>query len=121
MTNTKKFNLLLDDVRTLNEVYEMTKDIDYKNNEWIIAEDYHEFIKLIEDKYKQNSILPEIISFDHDIGEDYTGKDCAKWFIDFCIDNNLQIPKIKIHSMNPIGKQNIANLFSDYQRYINKV
>jgi len=117
MINPIKYNLLLDDVRAINEVYEMTKDSDYKNNEWILVKDYPEFIKIIEDKYKQYCILPEIISFDHDIGEDYTGKDCAKWFIDFCFDNNLEIPKIKIHSMNPIGKQNIANLFDDYKKY----
>jgi len=101
-----KYNLLLDDVRTINEVYEMTKDVDYKNNEWLLAKDYPEFIKIIEDNYKQNCILPEIISFDHDIGEYYTGKDCAKWFIDFCIDNKLDIPKIKIHSMNPVEIHN---------------
>jgi len=107
-------------VRTVNEVFEMTKDLEYKDNELLLVKDYPEFIKIIKDNYKQNNALPEIISFDHDIGEDYTGKDCAKWFIDFCIDNKLEIPKIKIHSLNPVGKQNIANLFSDYQKFSKK-
>jgi hypothetical protein len=57
---------------------------------WSIVRSYDQFIEWI----NQNG-LPNLISFDHDLGDvkdndyEYTGMDCAKWLVDYCLDNNL--------------------------------
>ena len=100
--------------------------------EWTIIRNYYDFVKIIE-----KNGLPEIISFDHDLGpvafqkalgisirpfnkiqeEEKTGYDCAKWIIDYCDKNNLQLPKYTVHSMNFIGKQNIITLLERYKEW----
>lgn len=76
---------------------------------------YNEFTKWI-----TNNGLPDAICFDHDLGcdsqeiEEKTGYDCAKWLVDYCIDNNLKIPLYNIQSANPIGKDNINNLLKSF-------
>ena len=46
-----------------------------------------------------------------------TGYHCAKWLIEYCIDNNEKLPaEIYIHSMNPAGSMNIKSLFETYYK-----
>ena len=116
-----KYNLYLDDFRNPSDSAYYLKNNIYLKLEWVVVRNYNEFVKCIE----KNGI-PEIISFDHDLADihyDYqtdlssekTGYDCAKWFIDYIIDNNLQLPKkILIHSMNLVGSKNIKSLFDSY-------
>jgi hypothetical protein len=93
--------------------------------EWVL--NYEQFVQWIE-KFG----LPNIISFDHDLAdEDYTpeeyqnsrdyqektGMDCAKWLIDYCIDNNCELPKFYIHSANPVGADNIRGILNNYLKY----
>jgi len=106
----------------------------YIQKEWIVVRNYHAFISLIEGKG-----IPEIISFDHDLADEHydyqehldgdyydimtekTGYHCAKWLIDYCIDNNKELPAtILIHSMNPAGSLNIKSLFDTYYKYHEK-
>ncbi len=53
-----------------------------------------------------------VVSLDHDLGEDIpTGYDLVKWiYKDIAIDENFR-PQISflIHSMNPVGRENMAN------------
>jgi len=105
----------------------------YIQKEWIVVRNYHAFISLIEGKG-----IPEIISFDHDLADEHydyqehldgdyydimtekTGYHCAKWLIDYCIDNNRELPAtILIHSMNPAGSMNIKSLFQSYFKVMN--
>ncbi|CAN5465015.1 hypothetical protein BH10BAC1_BH10BAC1_11570 [soil metagenome] len=58
--------------------------------------------------------LPDAICFDHDLGEDESGFDCAKWLVEYCMDNSLKLPKYKIQSANPVGKDNIDGLFKSF-------
>ncbi len=80
--------------------------------------------------------LPDGICFDHDLSIEHyglesksdfiwqeyyrtvdremTGYDCAKWLVDFCIDNNLKLPLWNVQSMNPVGKENINSLLNNY-------
>ncbi len=90
-----------------------------------------EFVKYLEDTYKKSHKLPDVISFDHDLdtehynsdmyssnAQDYdrhykhfkhnTGLDCAKWLTSFCVDKGIRLPLINVHSMNPVGAQNIC-------------
>ena len=82
---------------------------------WVMT--YDEFINHI----KING-LPEVIFFDHDLGEEgeLTGFDCAKWLVDYCIDNDLELPKWVIQSANPVGVDNINGLLVGYLKFRNK-
>lgn len=128
------YNLFLDDYRHPKDCFEYTHQSIYLIEDWIVVRNYDCFVKHIE-----SHGLPEIISFDHDLAsehynpdlhgsetynelydsfEEKTGYDCAKWLIDYCIDNNIELScLIYIHSMNPYGSQNIKSLFDTYYKY----
>lgn len=80
---------------------------------------YREFVRWIEENG-----LPDAVCFDHDLEnfhtgksgfKEYTGYDCAKWLVDYCLDNNLDLPKWNIQSANPAGKENIKKLLENYE------
>ena len=50
-----------------------------------------------------------IIDFDHDLGEGKTGYDVAKWLVEY-----NYFGKFHIHSMNPVGANNIRQLLKHY-------
>lgn len=85
--------------------------------------------------------LPDAISFDHDLADSHytpeyfwdnyeeskkyqewnsknhtekTGMDCAKWLVDYCMDNKKMLPEIFVHSANPVGADNIKGLLYNY-------
>lgn len=68
--------------------------------------------------------LPNAICFDHDLGIDETGEnngyDCAKWLVDYCLDNNKQLPLWNIQSANPVGKDNIDGVLRSYKKYFER-
>jgi len=70
---------------------------------------YADFVEYI----TQNG-LPDFISFDHDLGEDESGYDCAKYLVEYCIEYNLPLPKFSVHSQNPVGKENIERLLNNF-------
>lgn len=45
------------------------------------------------------------VTFDY--GKEMTGFDCAKWLIQYCIDQNHKFPEYQVHSMNPVGSKRI--------------
>lgn len=52
-------------------------------------------------KYIITNGLPDLISFDHDLGSGIEkGSECAKWLKQYCVKNKLQFPKYYIHSAN---------------------
>ena len=95
---------------------------------------YREFVDWI----KFNG-LPDAICFDHDLGmevaikarekgmskresrklkqKEMTGMDCAKWLVDYCIDNQLALPLYNIQSANPVGKDNIDGLLQNFIKH----
>ena len=81
---------------------------------WV--KNFDEFKEYI-DKYG----LPRVICFDHDLGE--TGKNerngltCAIYLIEYCLNNNLDIPKYCCQTSNPVGKQNISSLLDNYHKH----
>lgn len=75
--------------------------------------------------------LPNCISFDHDLAHEHyvigdgekTGYTFAKWFCDYVIDNNLDIPVdfcYHVHSMNPVGAENIRCYMENFLKYYRK-
>ena len=63
--------------------------------------------------------LPELISFDNDLGEEKEGYDCAKWLVEYCMDRNLPLPKWQVHSANPVARNNINSLLNNYKKPYN--
>lgn len=119
----KKYNLFLDDFRHPYDcICYMDNKFIYSQFKWIIVKDYNQFV----DKINELG-LPELISFDHDLADEHyapedryddydvfsqgfkekTGLDCAKWLVQYCKDNELNLPKFEIHSMNKTGAKNI--------------
>jgi hypothetical protein len=127
--NQKKVALYLDDIRIVTEEIP-----DYR---WVIVKDYKEFCSFITEFYKNNSRLPDLISFDHDLADEHmdyyhnnppfsqiryeefkekTGLHCAKWLTTLCDKNNIDLSKIRlaVHSHNPIGANNIQQWLNFY-------
>jgi len=92
---------------------------------------YDEFVEWI-----TKNGLSEAVLFDHDLGLpnhisrvnsgmskraskklkpiEKTGFDCAKWLVEYCMDNNKQLPLYNIQSANPVGKENIDGLLKSF-------
>lgn len=51
-----------------------------------------------------------VVDFDHDLGEDKTGYDIAKWLIE----EYHYTASFRIHSMNSVGANNIRQLLKHY-------
>lgn len=94
-----KIILYLDDLRPTPEGFERVYD-------------YEEFIAFI-----SKNGMPEFISFDHDLGLGKTGLDCAKWLVEFCLDNQVPLPEFTVHSQNPVGKENIEMLLNNLKKF----
>lgn len=102
------YNIFLDDER-------FPSDKDPK--QYKIVRNYDSFVQLINE-----SGIPEFIRFDHDIqdfknGEERTGYTCAKYLVEYMMDNNLTQKIIfDIHSQNFEGARNIRNLLNNFNR-----
>ena len=124
------YNLFLDDMRVPQDVFNYTGNPIFLKEDWVIVRSYDEFVKYIEEKG-----LPETVTFDHDLAdvhygvqdhvdqdyydlcEEKTGYHCALWMINYCLDNELKLPKrVYIHSMNGVGARNINSLFTTYEK-----
>ena len=133
-------NLLwLDDLR--NPFIDEEKRVPIGNDKWNInwVLNYEQFVQWIE-IYG----LPDAISFDHDLADEHytpeyfwddyeeskkfqewrgktyqekTGMDCAKWLVDFCMDNKVELPKFYVHSANPVGADNIRGLLNNFIKH----
>jgi len=85
--------------------------------------------------------LPDYISFDHDLADEHytppkywndyqaskeyqdaqdykekTGLDCAKMVVEYCMDNNLELPHYFSHSANPVGRDNILHYLNNFKK-----
>lgn len=121
------YNLFLDDERLPHRVTWIT----LPSGPWVCVKNYNQFVNYI----KQHGI-PDFVSFDHDLADEHypagiaktkpeydkykekTGYDCAKWLIEYCMDNNKQFPKYDVHSMNPVGKINIKSIIESFKSTI---
>lgn len=130
--------LWLDDVRDPND-----PDIDWlvfspigRDVSVVWVKSYTEFVK-----YITENGLPDGICFDHDLGklteiellklgyskaearkrknEEKTGYDCAKWLVDFCMNNHIKsLPAWNMQSANPVGRENIDKILSNFKKFL---
>lgn len=76
---------------------------------------YDEFVNWLNLSVNDKEILfPALVCFDHDLGEEKSGMDCAKYLVNFCIENNLELPQYTCHSSNPVGRENILSYLNSY-------
>ena len=97
------------------------KDIEINRKEWQVVRSFDEFVAWIE-----TNGLPDFISFDHDLGlldeqsEELNGMTCAKWLVNYCLDNDLKLPDFVVHSSNPAGAKNIEGLLKGFGEWMIK-
>lgn len=87
---------------------------DYSNITWV--KNYIDFCEHLD-----KNGLPSVVSFDHDLGlsfiEIFSGYDCAKYLVEYCIDRRLQLPEFYVHSQNPAGRENILSILNNYKKH----
>lgn len=129
------YNLFLDDKRTPQSAATYMHP-DYGDmllrKEWLTCKNYNQFVDAI-----TNKGLPEWIAFDHDLADihysvvdttdwteyyqredrEMTGYDCAKWLVEYCIENKKLLPNYFIHSMNDVGLHNIKSYLENYKKH----
>ena len=74
----------------------------------------------MENKKHQEVICGDIKTNKEDTFKEKTGYECAKWLVEYLDSNNLPVPIIYVHSMNPVGSQKIVEVFNDYKKYLNE-
>ena len=129
--------LWLDDIRdpfTDNWIRDYAPRFIDRSSDIVWVKSYDEFTKWI----KANG-MPEMISFDHDLGEDVarakvvkglskrqarmqkretlSGFDCTKWLVDYCLDNDIKLTRWAVHSANPVGAKNISSLLINLEKH----
>jgi hypothetical protein len=101
------YALFLDDIRFPPE-----------KGTWVIARNFAQAVNIV-----LKNGYPKFISFDHDLGDDSpTGYDFAKWLVERDLDVH-DMPKdfsFTVHSANPVGAQNIANVLNRYLQFKNE-
>jgi len=129
MEIVKTYKLFLDDIRDPKEAFSYTGFQDFLKDDWKIVRNYDQFIGFIGRNWEYHKAFPSIIAFDHDLADEHygapstaifkekTGMDCAKWLVDFCIDNELALPSWISHSMNPAGRDNINLFLQNFKRH----
>jgi hypothetical protein len=118
-----KKNIYLDDVRTP------------ENEGWIVVRDYDEFVSTVTSIGLENI---ELISLDHDLGdgamteyysnvksnytldynniEEKTGYDVCKFLVEHSMNIEVSLPKVVVHSANPIGAANMMGYINNYYK-----
>ena len=107
------YKLFLDDIRDVKMVYRNLRDEDF-----IIVRNFKDFKKII----IENG-LPELISFDNDLGLDENeniaedGYAAAKWLV---YESGLDLRNLKfnVHSANPVASQQIQSLLDNYIKHL---
>lgn len=61
---------------------------------------------------------PNAICLDHDLGEEKSGYDIAKYIVDRCINECRELPLFASQSANPVGRENILGLLNRYKKFI---
>jgi hypothetical protein len=125
------YKLFLDDER----IPEQVKWVQLPLAPWAIVRSYAAFVSII-----QKHGIPSFVTFDHDLAEEHyrpsmynpdkhytqyytdgtfkekTGYDCAKWLCEYCAEKNVDFPEYTVHSMNPIGRENIHSIIQSYKK-----
>ncbi|MFY4731231.1 cyclic-phosphate processing receiver domain-containing protein [Nitrospira sp. BLG_2] len=80
--------------------------------------DYHIHVRTAEDAIAllETGKVTKI-SLDHDLGQVKTGYDVAKWIEENAIKGTLTKLCIRVHTQNPVGRQNICAACQNAMKY----
>lgn len=121
------YNIFLDDIRVPEDV----TWIKLPTVEWLIVRNYEEFRNTIVSKG-----IPTFVTYDHDLSDQHyqpittlnqnnieyhkyrekTGYECAQFLVNQCMNKAIKHPRFAVHSMNPVGRQNIVSYINSYNR-----
>ncbi|NER14711.1 hypothetical protein GWK08_14740 [Leptobacterium flavescens] len=109
------YNLFLDDLRTVDMVYDKQMEDNFK-----VVRTCADFISCI-----QENGLPDFISFDNDLGLDANGTlapdgyAAAKWLV---FDSGLDLSglRFRVHSANPVAAAQIQGLLDNYLKHLDQ-
>ena len=122
-----KYNIFLDDTRVPTDVTWANIPAD---QHYSLVRSYKEFVDLITLRRE----VPKYVCYDHDLADTHyghglnnneipyesykekTGYDAAKWLVNYCMERGIKHPSYVVHSMNPIGKQNIESYINSYNK-----
>lgn len=118
------YNLFLDDLREpwsatycpiIQETGKFTGSVNglYLDRKWVIVRSVQEFRDML-----VSGGMPDLVSFDHDLAwehyqgaiDENTGVHAATFLCDYANSHDLPLPKWFVHSMNPVGSENIASV-----------
>jgi len=128
-------NIFLDDIRQPKDV----TWVELPLVEWIVVKNYNDFTRVI-----SSFGVPTRVTFDHDLADEHyqeyvwnnhpnninkgkfrydqmkerTGYDCAKWLVYYCIERGVSFPEYYVHTLNPIGKENIISYIENFKKSI---
>lgn len=120
-----KYYIFLDDVRKPSDV----TWVDLPMKTYTVVRSYKEFRDII-----WNQGIPKFVAYDHDLSdahyghglngdkidydkyEEKTGYDCCKFLVNECTKLGVKHPPYVVHSMNPVGKQNIISYVETYNK-----
>lgn len=107
------YKLFLDDIRDVPMVYK-----NLTNEDFLIVRNFDDFKQVIIEKG-----LPELISFDNDLGLDEYGNvaqdgyAAAKWLV-YKSGLDLRNLRFNVHSANPVAAQQIQGLLDNYIKHL---
>lgn len=106
------YNLFLDDERVPKDVTWLT----LPKGPWLIVRNFAQFQALILQRG-----LPRHVSFDHDLADmgppERSGKTCANYLVEYCMEHNLPAPAFTVHSKNPEGAASITSYLNNYNDF----
>lgn len=77
------------------------------NPKFVWVKTFDEFVN-----YITKNGLPDMVSLDHDLGQDKNGADCAEWLFNYCKKNGFALPKMYAHTANNKRRGNIEQFFN---------
>ena len=106
------YNLFLDDMRDPRTAQFLRNQDFYRNTKWVVVKNYDEFVS-----YITHNGMPDLISFDHDLGSGKTGYDVA-CYIELQAERGV-LPHMTwvVHSANPVGAEKIRRAMESAERY----
>ncbi len=106
------YYLYIDDIRSDDKFYRTFSAASGVHWHPVILRSYDEFVKFLHHTFSYDTFFFDL---DHDLGFDsdnkeYSGYDICKYIIE----NQIPIFGFHIHSMNPVGAQNMRQLLTHY-------
>lgn len=59
----------------------------------------------------------ENITLNYDSYQEKTGYDCVQWLVNYCVENNLKLNQVVVHSLNGPGADNMVACINNYKRF----